>query len=287
MSETELPSLKGRPLRHDLYEFDASRDRYSYALNDLKRALANPRLISSVVLKSFSGRYQRTSLGPFWLTISTAMTVGGLAVLYGKIFGSPLSDYFPYVGCGIIVWGLVSSIFNGAAGAFSTGAATFDQIPIAKSIFAFRVLGSSFLAFMYKLPVLFSALVLVGRTPGVLSIFVALCGLGLVLWTGFWCTLVLGTIGLRFKDTAQAISAIMSAVFFFTPVFWQADRLREYAFIVDLNPFYHYIHIIRGPLLGYDGVAHSFIWAVGCATLMTIAGATVYGMFARRFSYWS
>ena len=278
----------GEHQRNDLpiYEFDAAHDRFIYAYRDVKSALSNPRLLISVIRKAFAGRYENTLIGPFWVTVSAAMTICGLAILYGKIFGAPLDEYFPYVACGIIVYGLISSIFNGGANAFAQGAGTFDQMPIAKSVFAFRSLGNAFLAFLYKMPVLIPALLIVGRIPSSLGATQAVLGVLLILWTGFWCTLILGTIGMRFKDVGQAINAFMSAVFFFTPVFWQAPRLREYAFIIDYNPFYHYLHIVRGALLGQEGVVHSFIWAGSCSAIVTVLGALTFGLFARRLSYW-
>jgi len=286
-SEEQTPQPRKKRKRVPVYYYDASRSRFSYALKDLGKALSNPLLIFIIIKRSFAGRYEKTLLGPFWITISAGMTVGGLALLYGKIFGSPIREYLPYVACGIIVFGLVSSIFNGGAGAFATGAGTFNQIPIAKSVFAFRALGNAFLQFVYKLPVLIPAVLLVGLRPGPVDVLLALAGIALILWTGFWATLILGTIGLRFQDFGQLISAIMSAVFFFTPVFWHAERLREFAFVVQYNPFYHYLNIVRGPIIGESGILHSFIWAGGFAAIATVSGALTFGFFARRFSYWT
>ena len=270
-----------------VFEFDASRHRFLYAYNDFKKALSNPRLIFSITKKDFGGRYRNTSIGPLWITVSTGLTIAGLALLYGKIFGIPLQEYFPYVACGIIIWGVVSSIFNSGAGAFAASTNTFDQMPISKSVFAFRSIGTAFLAFLYKIPVLAAAMIWAGVTPTPMGVLVSIGGFMLLIWSGFWCTLIVGTIGLRFRDTGQAISALMSAVFFFTPVFWRPDRLGELSFIVDLNPFFHFLNIIRGPLIGLDGVSNSFIWAGSFAVVLTLMGALVFGLFARRFSYWS
>lgn len=288
-----LPSLEEtregahRKIRLPVYEFDAARDRFSYAYKDIRSALSNPRLLFSVIRKAFAGRYENTLIGPLWITISTAMTISGLALLYGKIFGAPIDEYFPYVACGITAYGLISSIFNGGANAFQQGAGTFDQMPIAKSVFAFRSLGNAFLAFVYKLPVLIPALILVGRVPSLEGVLLSTFAVLLILWTGFWCILILGTIGMRFKDVGQAINAVMSAVFFFTPVFWHADRLSEYSFIVDYNPFHHFLHIVRAPLLGETDIAHNLIWAVSCSAIVTVLGALTFGLFARRLSYWN
>lgn len=278
---------KPKRKRTPVYTFNASKSRFSYALKDLGKAISNPLLLFIITKRAFAGRYENTILGPFWIAVSTGMTIGGLALLYGKIFGVPLVEYLPYVAAGITVFGLVSSIFNSGANAFATGAGTFNQVPIAKSVFAFRGIGTCFLQFIYKLPVLIPAILLVGLRPSWQDVLLALGGLGLILWTGFWAVLILGTIGLRFKDFAQLIAAVMSAVFFFTPVFWHAERLQEYAFIVQYNPFFHFLNIMRGPLIHEPGVMHSFMWAGGFAIVTPFLGFLTFGFFARRFSYWT
>src|SRR6185436_8571599 len=53
-------------------------------------------------------RYRRSTIGPFWLTISMGVMVFGLAYVYGGIFSQPLEKYLPYVAVGTIVFGLIT-----------------------------------------------------------------------------------------------------------------------------------------------------------------------------------
>ncbi len=283
IKDTKIVSSESTPV----FEYDASTTRFSYALDDLKSAVNQPRLLKTVVWKAFMGRYRRSLLGPFWITLSTLMTVTGLALMYGRILGASLEDYFPYVTAGIIVFGFVSSVINGAATAFGTGAAMFNEMPIAKSVFAFRSVGTATLSFLFKIPVVLGVLIFVGRFPEAKGLLLSLLGVLLMIWTGFWVTLMVGTFGMRFKDTSHTITSIMSAIFFLTPVFWMRGRLGYYEFIVDFNPLYHFLHLIRGPLLGDYDLGYSFVWAITSAVLVTVIGMVSFGYFARRFSYWT
>src|SRR5262249_29901253 len=54
-------------------------------------------------------RYRRSTLGPFWLTISTAVMVATLGFVYAGLFGNSLADYLPHLAVGLIVWGFIST----------------------------------------------------------------------------------------------------------------------------------------------------------------------------------
>lgn len=271
----------------DVYEFDAARSRFEYAWSDLRRAAERPRLILTLVRTTFFNRYKNTALGAFWVTATTMVMITGLSILYGQIFGADLKTFFPYVAVGIIVWGLISTLINDGAAAFILGANTFNQTPIAKSVFAFRAVGLAYLTFVFRAALIVAVLAITGNTPSLFSIFLALCGLALIAWTGFWFTLVAGVIGLRFRDVGELIAAVMSISFLLTPVFWQPSRLGQYAWAVDFNPLYHYINIVRGPLLGLESVSLSFTVTIAISLLMSVTGILVFGQFARRLSYWS
>ena len=49
-------------------------------------------------------RYTRTRLGPLWMTLSLAVYVGGLGLVWGTIFNIDLAAFFPYMAIGLVVW---------------------------------------------------------------------------------------------------------------------------------------------------------------------------------------
>jgi ABC-type polysaccharide/polyol phosphate export permease len=270
-----------------VYSFDASKNSFSYAINDITKALSQPHLLLNLIKQSFFARYQGTLLGGFWLTLTTFMMVAGLGVLYSRILGSNLSEYFPYVAIGIIVWGLISTLVNEGASVFLAASVAFNQAPIPKSTFVFRMIGVSVIALAFKCIVVVGILGYFQIAPSTKDILIALLGIGLILWTGFWFTLIFGTIGTRFRDIGQLTNAGITFAFFITPVFWMSDRLGDLSFVVTFNPLYHYINLVRGSLLGYPDTLESLYWVLATTTLITISGFTVYGLFARRISYWS
>ena len=53
-------------------------------------------------------RYRRSTLGPFWLTISMGVMVASLGFVFGQVFKTPLKDYLPFLATGLILWNFLS-----------------------------------------------------------------------------------------------------------------------------------------------------------------------------------
>ena len=54
-------------------------------------------------------RYRRSVLGPFWITISMAVFITLLGVIYSHIFKIELKTYLPYLSLGYIIWGFIAT----------------------------------------------------------------------------------------------------------------------------------------------------------------------------------
>jgi len=270
-----------------VYECDASESPFPYAFKDLAASLRHPELVYALIRTGFLQKYTSVLSGVFWITLTTLLIVTGLALLYGEVFGAERVSYMPYVAGGIIIWGLIASLLNDGAGVFIAASGVYGQIPIPKSVFVMRTVGIAAIAFVIKLSVFAGVVFYVGLQPSLQSVGFAFLGLLLALWTGFWFTLIWGTLGARFRDIPVMTNAFVTIAFFATPVFWQPERLGNYRWIVDFNPLHHFINTMRGPLLGLDGVAVSFYWSLGTAAATTVLGLIVYGLFARRLTYWN
>ncbi len=274
------------PAAIPIYEFDASRSRFSFAWRDFTQAFSNPSLIATLVRQDIDNRFKGSLLGGFWITVTTLATVSGLAMLYGQIFGVGLNDYFPYVAIGIVVWGLMSSLINDGVAAFAGGAAMISQTALPRTLLAIRATCRGLWSLAFKLPVVIGVIIFTHVAQGVGGVMLSLAGIALIVLSGFFLTFALGTIAARFRDIGQLADVTLTFSFFATPVFWHADRLGPYQHLVAFNPFYHFLNVVRGPLIGADDLALSFGVAGALTVLCAILGALVYGFFARRLPYW-
>jgi ABC-type polysaccharide/polyol phosphate export permease len=80
---------------------------------------------------------------------------------------------------------------------------------------------------------------------------------------------------------------MMRFLLFFTPVFWIPDRSSHLrGLLVDLNPLYHFLTIVRDPILGHVPALNHYLVALGCAAVTTFAGLVVFGFMRKRVTIW-
>ena len=97
---------------------------------DLASALQNMRLPLFLARSDIRQRYRRSTLGPFWITISTGVMIACLGFIFGKIFKSPISEFLPFLAAGLILWGFISQVITEATTVFVSSEAIIKQLPI-------------------------------------------------------------------------------------------------------------------------------------------------------------
>jgi homopolymeric O-antigen transport system permease protein len=230
-------------------------------------------------------RYRRSMLGPFWLTISTGAMIAGMGPLYGRLFGLDLSTYFPYLAISFIAWFFLAGLINDACSAFISAEGFVKQLKLPLTIHTMRVVWRNLIIFGHNVVIV---LVVLLFWPPALSWHLLLVPVGVLLTAvnGVWIGIFLGVLCARFRDIPQIVSSLVQIAFFLTPVMWKPHMLGRNQWAAEWNPFYHFLEIIRGPL-----VAPETNWASWAAVLViTLVGyAVTFLLFARfraRIAYW-
>ena len=55
-------------------------------------------------------RYRRSTLGPFWLTISMVIMVAAMGLIYARMFNMDINRYLPFLTVGLVIWNFVSTV---------------------------------------------------------------------------------------------------------------------------------------------------------------------------------
>jgi lipopolysaccharide transport system permease protein len=257
------------------------------AWQDLTQALERAPAWWLLARNDLAARYRRTALGPWWLVLSSAIALVGMALVWSLIFNMEMKDFFPYLSAGYATWLLLNSVIVEGCGVFTDGQAAMVQknLNLPRLLHVFRLVTRNFLLFAHTIAIFVGGAVYYGIAVTSNTVLV-IPGLLLLYLNALWLVMFLGLIGARFRDFAPAVGAFMTVVFFVTPVLWRADMLRERAHIADLNPFTHLIAIVREPLLGAS--ASHLSWSV--AILLCIAGWTVtfvvFSWLRQRIVFW-
>ncbi|WP_218068021.1 ABC transporter permease [Candidatus Thiosymbion oneisti] len=239
----------------------------------------------TIGLHTIRQTYRRSFIGPFWITISMGVMVAAIGVLYGQIFKIEVREYLPYLAAGFFSWGLISSLVNEGCQTFNGAENLIKQLNAPLSTHAYRVVWSNFLTAMHTIWV-FVAVALVFPVAVGWSWLLAVLGIALILLNGLWVALLLGLLSARFRDIPMIVGSIVQVLFFMTPIFWQVDMLPGRSVLLDGNPFYHFVTVVRSPLLGQVPAFEHWIVIFG----VTIVGWTLtllaYTAYRWRIPYW-
>jgi ABC-type polysaccharide/polyol phosphate export permease len=255
------------------------------ALADLWDGLLAYRLWGVLGWLEIRQQYKRSTLGPLWLTLSMAIFISLLGVLYANLFQRELSVYIPHLTVGYIIWGVISTFVETGTRTFINAEGTIKQLAAPLSVHAYRIAWVNLITLAHH-SVIFIAVAIIFSILPTPQWLLAIPGLALIFLTGVWVCLLLGMISARFRDVPQIISSFVRVLFFMTPVIWIPELRLSRAVFLTPNPFYHYIELIRGPLLNKP--IDPLHWQVAGA--VTVVGwlvtLLIYRNFRQRIAYW-
>ena len=82
---------------------------FKSSLKDILTSLKNVKLALYLASSDIRQRYRRSTLGPFWITISTSFMIGSMGLIFGSIFKTPLEIFLPFLAVGLITWGFINT----------------------------------------------------------------------------------------------------------------------------------------------------------------------------------
>lgn len=290
---------------------------FARAIDDITRGLRAKQLWGHLGWQDIKQRYRRSVIGPFWITISQAVIALGLGLLYSQLFHTPVQVFLPFLSTGFIIWGFVSGCLSEGMETFITNEGLIKQLPAPLSVYMLRtvwrqtlMLAHNMVVYVAVLAIFFTALnhpYSLGTQDGLCdsshfchpglswTILLAIPGFLLLALNAAWVTLLLGIISTRFRDIPQVINSLIQLLFYGTPIVWPVDQLLSGGTrdgiswvlpIIQANPLYHFIQVVRAPLLGQSFTPGNWI-VVGAITIVGWALALVaMRNYRSRVSYW-
>ncbi len=265
---------------------------FGAAIKDLTKGWGQYELWLELGWQDIRQRYRRSTLGPLWITIATGVMAVSLGLLYALLFQIDWRQFLPHVTVGFIVWGFISGCIKDGANVFIDNEGLIKQLPSALSVHVYRLVWRQLLFFFHNLIIWVIMVPLLG-IPLTWEVLMAVPALLLIVLNGVWVTMFFGMVATRFRDVAPLLEALVQLAFYVTPIVWTTHTLEirggevaQQAKIVEINPLFHYLEIIRAPLLGHHVEAYHWWIVLGC-TLGGIA-ITLLAMRQWRFrvSYW-
>ncbi|WP_296188671.1 ABC transporter permease [Pseudomonas sp. UBA1879] len=238
-----------------------------------------------LALHDVKGRYRRSVIGPFWITLTSLFFVGGLGLVYSRLLNLDLKEYLPFLACGIIAWTFILTFINEGASAIINSGHIIKQISMPVLTHIMRVAFRNTLIFLHSWIILIPLLMWYGY----LTWFGLLCsilGIALVVFTLTPFATLLAVICARYRDVLPMVASALQLLFFVTPVMWHPSQLAGLSEVICYNPFVYFIDLIREPMLNgvFPAASAGLVFAMG--VVLWIAALATLFINRKHIPYW-
>ena len=283
ISDPDLPRLTTAHL--DIGSSITRTKRHSLAWTDLTEGASLWRLGATLGWLDIKLKYRGSLLGPFWLTISTAVWIAAMGGLYSFLFHQDLHIYLPFLALSLVTWNALAGLVGDACTTFTQAEGTIRSVRMPFFVHALRVVVRTVISFAHNLPVIAAVFAIFSTWPGLVGLQ-SLAGFALWTLDAFAACMLLGSLCARFRDIPPIVSSVMQIAFYITPVIWRPEQLGVHGWWVPYNPFDALLEVVRAPLLGH--AADPLVWALAIADSAAFIALTwfVFTRVRTRLAYW-
>jgi lipopolysaccharide transport system permease protein len=262
--------------------------RFRLAAADVREGFGLWPLAWALGLADIRLRYRGSTLGPFWLTMSSAVMIGAMGFLYADLFHTDIHKYLPYLAVSLILWNYLSAMVTGGCTCFTQSEALIKGTRMPFTVHVLRSVFREAIVFGHNVIVIAGVFVLLGVH---VSAYTLLAAPALLLWLadGFALSFLLGAFCARYRDVPQIVASLLQLAFFVTPIIWNAHVLDGHPhtlYLIRLNPFFSLLEIVRAPLLGEPLSLDTEAKALIVTGVIGLLSALAFARTRGRLAYW-
>lgn len=232
-------------------------------------------------------RYRRSVIGPFWITLSMAITVYSMGFLYARLFHIELETYFPYLVSGMLGWGLILSLINEGVDAYLISVSLIRQVKLPYSFHIHRMCTRNFFVAGHNVLVMIPIYLFFNIHMHWWSLPLFVLNIVIFYLFAFLATNVLALVCARFRDMGQIVKSIVQVFFFLTPVMWDPSILSvQSQRLMLLNPMFDFIQLIRQPLIGSAPTVEQYMMVAFFMLLGVVVNYVMFVRYRARIVYW-
>lgn len=230
-------------------------------------------------------RYRRSTLGPLWLVLGTAVGVTGMGFIWSILLNQDMQSFIPSITVGLVVWQFISGVITESAGMFVRNSTMLVNIRLPVYLITFQAFGRHLINLGHNLVVVLAVFLIFPHYNSWVSLL-ALPGLLIVSINLIAVMQLVGIIGARFRDLEPLIVSFFPILFFLSPVIYRPGQLGGAEAIMAFNPIAHYIRVIRDPMLGIVPDVQHYLIVLILTAATVLLSIWMTGSRAYRLPYW-
>ena len=260
--------------------------RHRMAVRDLSEAWSLRRLCWTLAWLDIKLRYRGSMLGPFWLTLSTAIMVAAMGGIYASLFHMNLREYLPFLALSLVLWSFLATLVGDASLGFTASEAMIRSVRMPFALYGARIVMRNLLVLAHNIVVIVGVFAIYDTWPGIGGLL-ALPGLALWLLDSLALAMILGALCARFRDIPPIVANVVQMMFFVTPVIWRPELVgKDKMWLLPLNPFDSILEVVRGPLLADLPTSATYVSAVLYSLLLCAVSWVLFVRVRSRIAFW-
>ena len=214
-----------------------------------------------------------------------------VGLVFGQLFARPTvlgsAGYMSFFAAGFILWQLISATVLEGCLVFVSNGPLIKAMPLPLHVHVLRMMGRNIILFGHNTIILL-LLWLSFQWPLKWTVLLVLPGLLLIGLALLGAVLALAVLCARFRDVQPIIQSLLQLLFLVTPVLWPPEAIadRSARILLDLNPFYYLIEVVRGPTLGQGTPVSVWVGATAISVMSLVFGLLLFRRYQARIPYW-
>lgn len=244
------------------------------------------------VQRQLSQNYKNSFLGFTWAFLTPLLMIALYTLIFSEVVGlrfresDSVANFGIYLYCGLVPFLTYANSLNKAVGTIRGNAALVQKVVFPLELLPLSNALTAFISQFFGLGVLVAVAAI---WEGQLQWTVALLPLIVIPQLLFIVGLgyLFATIGTYLPDIQEALTAVVRASFFATPIIWEAERAYDagLGFLVDYNPLAILIEGYRNVLL--DGQVPALVPTLGFflfSLALTVVGFVLFNRLKQNFA---
>jgi ABC-type polysaccharide/polyol phosphate export permease len=232
--------------------------------------------------------YRRSAVGPFWLTIGMAVQIVTMGLVFGVIFKTQLDEYLPFLATSIVIWAFISTSINEGCMTFISSDAMVKQLNLPHLLYVLRTVLRNIFSAGHNLIIIPFVLLTFWTFPS-WPLLVVIPGIAILIVNIIWVSWLVGLISARYRDVPPIVSSAMTIAFYLTPVMWypkliENDQVAH--LLLGLNPLYHWLQLVRLPILGQWPTLENWGLALLSAGIGWLITVNAHKKYKNMIAYW-
>lgn len=229
--------------------------------------------------------YKRSIIGLAWIVFAFGLLIGVKVLVFGSFAPGDPNLFSAWVTVGFWIYYYIQ--FNVMEGVSSFVSARpwilGTNLPLVG--FALQAMIRVLLRFVLQSLVVIAILFYLKWTIAPVAAW-AILGFLCLMLNALWVQIALGIICARNRDIGYLIMSIMQIMFFITPILFFDKQLGDKAWILKINPFTHYLAIVRDPIVMYTVPVDSWV-VVGIITVVgSLSALILLALYRRKVAFW-